>query len=478
MFYPLIKPYCYANIYWDKRNYVFFYEIKEVALNDEEKNIYELAEIELRDLISENYEKLKTIEEKIQHLKENFDYFLSMNSIILPEQSYLKILYYLYKEFVGYNEIEPLIRDPLIEDISCDGVNIPIYILYKKIGNLPTNIIFKDEEKLQKLIEKLAQRSGKYVSYSQPILDTSLPEGHRVNITYSSDITTRGPTFTIRKFSQTPLTPLDLIRYGSANELLMAIFWLGVQYKRNFLIIGETASGKTTLLNAISLFMPKTAKIVTIEDTREINLPFENWIPAVSRTGIGSLKVGEITLFDLLKASLRQNPDYLIVGEVRGEETNVLFQGMASGHSSFATFHANSMESVIARLTTPPINLPESLIGLLDFVILTVKTKEKRVVKLVYEVFQEKRKVNYQILASYDFSSNGYYFNHNSKVFEKISNFFGLHINELWHEVKLRALILNKLKYLNIDWKTFSELINLYYVNREHLFKILKIQNS
>jgi flagellar protein FlaI len=343
---------------------------------------------------------------------------------------------------------------------------------------LPTNVIFKDEEKLQKLIEKLAQRSGKYVSYSQPILDTSLPEGHRVNITYSSDITTRGPTFTIRKFSQTPLTPLDLIRYGSANELLMAIFWLGVQYKRNFLIIGETASGKTTLLNAISLFMPKTAKIVTIEDTREINLPFENWIPAVSRTGIGSLKVGEITLFDLLKASLRQNPDYLIVGEVRGEETNVLFQGMASGHSSFATFHANSMESVIARLTTPPINLPESLIGLLDFVILTVKTKERRVIKLVYEVFQEKRKVNYQILASYDFSNNSYYFNHNSKVFEKISNFFGLHINELWQEVKLRALILNKLRSLNIDWKTFSELINLYYVNKEHLFRILKIQNS
>jgi len=437
--------------------------------------VFELAKVELQELISERYEKLKTIEDKIRHLKENFDYFLSVNGIILPQNSYLKIMYFLYKEFVGYGKIEPLLRDPNIEDISCDGVNIPIYVLYKKIGTLPTNLIYKEEEELQETIEKLAQRSGKYVSYSQPILDTALPEGHRVNATYSSDITTRGPTFTIRKFSQVPLTPIDLIKFGSVNEVLMAIFWLGVQYRRNFLVIGETASGKTTLLNAISLFIPKTAKVISIEDTREINLPFENWIPAVSRTGVGINKVGEITLFDLLKASLRQNPDYLIVGEVRGEETNVLFQGMASGHSSFATFHANNMDSVVARLTTPPINLPESLISLLDFVILTVKTKERRVVKTVYEVYGEKKNVNYQVLANFDFHTNSYHLTSNSKVIEEISSFFGISIKELWEEVRLRALVLSRLKNLNLDWKKFNDVINLYYVNKEKLLKILRI---
>jgi flagellar protein FlaI len=418
---------------------------------------------------------LASIEKKIEYLMENFNYFLSVNNIIIPQTSYYKVFYFLYKYFIGYNKIEPLIRDPLIEDISCDGVNIPIYILHKKFGTIPTNIFYESESELQEEIEKLAQRSGRYISYSKPILDASLPEGHRVNATYSSDITTRGPTFTIRKFNQIPLTPIDLIRYGSANEVLMSILWLGVQYKRNFLIIGETASGKTTLLNAISLFIPKTAKIVSIEDTRELNLPFENWIPSVSRTGVGINKIGEVTLFDLLKSSLRQNPDYLIVGEVRGKEANVLFQGMASGHASFATFHANSVESVIARLTTPPINLPSSLIGLLDFVILTVKHKNKRVIKTIYEIYREGEDIKHQVLFEYDFQTNKFILKNKPKVFEKIENFYGISIRELWNEIKIRSLILGKLKEIVIDWKKFNDLVHLYYIDKHKVLKLLKI---
>jgi len=473
--YPLLNPFSYTKIYWNKEENTVIYEINEIKLNEQEQEILELAILEIKELLEENYHEISDLEKKIEYLMNNFDYFLSINNIILPQNSYYKIFYFLYKYFIGYGKIEPLIRDPLIEDISCDGIRVPIYILHKRFGTIPTNVFYNNEEELQEEIEKLAQRSGRYVSYSKPILDASLPEGHRVNATYSSDITTKGPTFTIRKFNQIPLTPVDLIRFGSVNEVLMSILWLGVQYRRNFLIIGETASGKTTLLNTIALFIPKTSKIVSIEDTRELNLPFENWIPSVSRTGVGINKIGEVTLFDLLKASLRQNPDYLIVGEVRGKEANILFQGMASGHSSFATFHANSVESVIARLTTPPINLPASLISLLDFVILTIKHKNKRIVKAVYEIYRENNEIKNQVLIEYDFQTKRFLIKNPSKIFEKIENFYGITIKDLWKEVKTRSLVLAKLKETNIDWKKFNDLVHLYYINKEKVLKLLKI---
>ncbi len=466
--YPLIEPYAYAHIYWKNETNTFFYEINEIKLTSEEEQIYDYALLEIQDLISENYEKLPTLQHKIEHLVEVFNEFLSIYQIIIPENSYNKILYFLYKELVGLGKIEPIMQDPLIEDISCDGYNLPVYILHKKFNTLPSNIYFEEEE-LEKFIEKLAQRSGRYVSYSKPILDATLPDGSRVNATYSKEITTRGPTFTIRKFSFVPLSPLDLIKNQTANAYLLALLWIAVEFKRNILIIGETASGKTTLLNAISLFIPKTSKIVSIEDTREINLPFENWVPSVSRVGVGINKIGEITLFDLLKASLRQNPDYIIVGEVRGEETNVLFQGMASGHCSFATFHANNVDAVISRLTTPPINLPPSLIALLDLVILTTHYPNKgRKIKEINEIISTKEgKINTNIVGKYDALNDKFLINQTINLFKKIEDFYGISVNKLWEELKIRGKLLKILSMLNINWKTFSDIINMYYINKE-----------
>jgi flagellar protein FlaI len=262
--------------------------------------------------------------------------------------------------------------------------------------------------------------------------------------------------------------------YFPVGIAILALLWIAVQFKRNVLIIGETASGKTTLLNAISLFIPKTSKIVSIEDTREINLPFENWIPAVSRVGVGINKIGEITLFDLLKASLRQNPDYIIVGEVRGEEANVLFQGMASGHCSFATFHANNVNSVISRLTTPPINLPSSLISLLDLIVLTAHYPNKgRKIKEINEIYSTKEKlINQNVVGKYSPLQDQFFINQTINLFKKIEDFYGISVEELWNELEIRAKLLKTMSLMNINWKTFSDIVNLYYIDKKRILNM------
>ena len=232
--------------------------------------------------------------------------------------------------------------------------------------NIKTTLVYKDLERLASFVEKLAQRAGRYVSYAQPILDGTLTDGSRVNATYTKDITSRGPTFTIRKFTKVPWTPVKLISLNSMSPEMLAYFWILIENKSSILVVGGTASGKTTILNALAFFIPPEARVVSIEDTREINLPRENWLPAVARTSVG--KVGEIDLFGLLKSSFRQNPDYLIVGEIRGKEAFVLFQGMASGHASLSTMHADSVDTLIRRLETPPISLSPTLVNSLDCV--------------------------------------------------------------------------------------------------------------
>ncbi|MFQ6056496.1 MAG: type II/IV secretion system ATPase subunit, partial [Methanosarcinales archaeon] len=251
------------------------------------------------------------------------------------------------------NEIEPLMNDPYIEDISCDGTNVPLYIVHRKYGSLKTNIIYSDEKKLQEFIVKLAERCGRFISYAEPLLDGSLPDGSRIQASFSKDVTTKGPTFTIRKFVEEPLSPIDLIKNKTVNSEVLAYLWLAVESGSSILIGGGAATGKTTFLNALSMFIPPTAKIVSIEDTRELNLMHENWIPSVARVGFAK-GIGEVTMFDLLKESFRQSPDYVIVGEVRGKEAYVMFQGMAAGFPALGTMHAGKVDDIIYRLETPP----------------------------------------------------------------------------------------------------------------------------
>jgi len=186
------------------------------------------------------------------------------------------------------------LRDYFVEDIECNGAITPVYIVHRIYRNIKTNLVFNDLVRLESFVEKLAQRCGKYISYAKPILDGSLPDGSRVNATYTKDITSKGPTFTIRKFTKEPWTPPQLVAFKTLSPEILAYMWLLVQYKMNFLITGGTSSGKTTLLNAIAFFIPPEARVVSIEDTRELNLPRDNWLPSVSRAATGTSKMGEV----------------------------------------------------------------------------------------------------------------------------------------------------------------------------------------
>ncbi len=468
--YTVIPPYSYIHIYWDASRGELVYEVEEPQLNEREQEVLKILEKGIEEVIDVSFLKEKTRDTVIDYLKKSSSLILKELNLSISEESYFKIFYYLYRDFIGLNEIEPMMRDYFIEDIGCNGINSPLYVVHRLYRNMRTNLMFTDVDKLASFVEKLSQRCGRYVSYANPILDGTLPDGSRVNATYTTDITSRGPTFTIRKFTKIPFTPVQLIKFKTLSPEILAYFWILVQYKSNILITGGTASGKTTLLNAIAFFIPPEGRVVSIEDTRELNLPRENWLPSVARTGLGVGKIGEVSLFDLLKGSFRQNPDYVIVGEVRGAEASVLFQGMASGHPSFSSMHADSVDTVIKRLQTPPINLSPTLVNTLDVVaVMThaiVKNKETRRLREVIEIVN----VNPDGVAItntpffWNAADDAFYFKKESQTFKKIMKRYGLSQEDLMREFDLRTKLLYELYKRNIaEFNTTQQIINAYY---------------
>ena len=446
--YSLISPYANVHIYWDKKTSEMVYDVEEPKLEDDEKEALDKIEGAMLELINLNVAVDKTIQGMVDYIDKTARLLIEELNLQISEGSYERIFYYLYRNFIGLNNIEPLMRDYFIEDIECNGIDTPIYIVHRVYRNIRTNIVYKDLNTLGSFVEKLAQRSGKYISYASPLLDGSLPDGSRINATYTKDVTSKGPTFTIRKFTKIPWTPTQLIGLKALSPEMLAYFWILLQYKSNLLIAGGTSSGKTTLLNALAFFIPPEARVISIEDTRELNLSRENWLPAVARTSLGVGGVGEVDLFDLLKNSFRQNPDYVIVGEVRGKEAFVLFQGMASGHPSISTFHADSLNTVIRRLQTPPINLSPTLVNSLDCVaIMThaiVNKKETRRLREIVEVVNVDTTGSALINTPFIWNPKRdiFFFKKQSKVFEKISARYGVSIEELQRELILRARLL------------------------------------
>jgi len=286
-----------------------------------------------------------------------------------------KILYSMYKEFLGNGMIDPIMHDRYIEDISCDGVNVYLFVYHTRYESMRTNLRYKTAEELDSFVTKLAQRSGKYISIAEPMLDSTMHDGSRIQMTLGTEVTAHGSTYTIRKFKSEPITPTDLIEWSTFSPLSIAFLWLAVEAGKSCIFAGGTASGKTTSLNAISLFIPPLAKIVTLEDTRELKLPHPNWIPSVTRTSFDTEGKGEIDMYELLKAALRQRPEYLIVGEVRGREALTLFQAMSTGHVTYSTLHADSVASIVHRLENPPLDVPRNMLSALHLVSVQVQAR-------------------------------------------------------------------------------------------------------
>ncbi|MDI9634019.1 MAG: type II/IV secretion system ATPase subunit [Methanolinea sp.] len=299
-------------------------------------------------------------------LLEKMHELLDEYGVTLENESLFRIQYYLTRNFIGWGRIDPLMKDRNLEDISCDGHRIPLFLYHRKYHNVKTNIVFEPEI-LNSLAITLAQRSGKHISTGSPMLDATLPDGSRLQLTLGTEVTTRGTSFTIRKFREEPFSPVELLQKKTFSVEELVYFWLAIENQKSLLFIGGTASGKTTSLNAVSFFIPPMAKVVSIEDTREITLYHENWIASVTREMV-SEGANVITMFDLLRAAMRQRPEYILVGEVRGVEAQTLFQAMNTGHTTFSTMHAGSVDAAIHRLENEPLNVPRNMITALNIV--------------------------------------------------------------------------------------------------------------
>ncbi|MFB6085125.1 MAG: type II/IV secretion system ATPase subunit [Halorientalis sp.] len=292
----------------------------------------------------------------------------------LSEYQVEKLLYILKRNFIGFAKIDPIKHDINVEDISCDGYNSRVFVYHTDYEQIISNVEHGEED-LDDFVVKLAQRSGKGISKRQPQVDATLPDGSRAQLTLGREVSDHGTNYTIRQFKDVPFTPIDLINWNTFSLDEMAFLWLCIENNKSLIFAGGTASGKTTSLNAVSLFIPSSAKIVSIEDTREVELPQRNWVASVTRPSFGEDDTGDVDEFDLLEAALRQRPDYIVMGEIRGEEGRTLFQVMSTGHTTYTTFHADSVGEVIKRFTTEPINVSKTLFTALDLVSIQTQTR-------------------------------------------------------------------------------------------------------
>ena len=363
------EPYAFVSILDDSK--MLHYYMVEPSLTAYEKAVLDRAYTDLQDILALSYSVSETDIDAV--LTRETHTLLKYYHVELTPTSVHKILYYLRRNFRGYERLNPILMDPYIEDISCDGIDVPIFLYHKTHRNIRTNIIF-DELDLNSFVIKLCQKSGKQISIGEPMVDATMPDGSRLQATLGKEITTRGSSFTIRKFRSDPITPIDLIDFGTCSAGMMAYFWLAIDGNKSIIFAGGTASGKTSILNAVSLFIPPLTKVISIEDTRELTLHHDNWIAGITRKSFTVSGSGEVTMYDLLRSALRQRPEYILVGEVRGDEALTLFQAMSTGHTTYSTMHAGDVPTVVNRLESDPINVPHAMMQSLDLICIQAQT--------------------------------------------------------------------------------------------------------
>ncbi|MGF3521607.1 MAG: type II/IV secretion system ATPase subunit [Candidatus Bathyarchaeia archaeon] len=398
----------------------------------------------------------------------------------LPDVSWSKILYHAERDLVGFGKIDPLMRDPNIEDISCDGVNKPVYVWHRNHESIETNLKFESDEALDNLVVKLVHMAGKHVSSAFPIVDASLPGKHRLAVAYRREITPFGTAFTIRKFREDPYSIIDLINIGTFSEEMAAYLWICLENRASVMVLGGTAAGKTTALNALACLVKPGSKIMTIEETAELNLSHENWVSLIARQsyGLGGSTVGEVSLFDLVKTCMRHRPDLLIVGEVRGQEAYVLFQALATGHGGMCTMHAENLDSAVKRLTQKPMEISPAYIPLMNIVLSVqrvhlVKNGEKKAFRRVLSVNEIADYEKYVHTFKWEPAKDAHInFLENSIQIKAVAERLGITPQDVLAEMNRRRDVLRWMKIKNIrSYKDVAAIIAEYYTRPKQFYE-------
>ena len=364
--YPISSAFVYATIAEDPTGANRIYSIDEVPLTESEAEIYTY----LLNALENELTVPRTRVNPQEYFEQQARKIAAKYSFNVPELPWAKILYFTERDIVGFGELDGIMNDPGIEDVSVDGVNKPVFVYHSKYERLPTNITYESAEDISEMIGRFAHISGKHVSTAFPIVQGTLPGGHRMIATYMREVSPHGGTLNVRKFRKDPITIIDMLNLGVLDHRLAAYTWLLMENKAVAMVVGATGSGKTTLLNALLTLTRTNSKIITIEEVQELNIAHPNWTPFVSREkyGVTEEGPGEVGLFDLVKAAMRMRPDIITVGEVRGEEAYVLFQAISTGHGGLCTLHADDTESAIQRLISRPMDVPSSFINFMDLV--------------------------------------------------------------------------------------------------------------
>jgi flagellar protein FlaI len=389
--YPIGGP-IFCHIYGDIGQDMKYYAI-EPSLSGEERSLFEKIrdelldrsvtkavpeeEAEYDDRIEELLQETTTVERDRSGLRywiERLKELLGLSNYRVSEQTYENIRYRLNRDIVGLGPLEPVMRDPANEDVHVIGPH-QCYVDHGTYGMLETTVDFGTPEQFDSWIRSMGERIGDPVSDSNPIVDSTLPDGSRLNVIYSDDVSVQGPSLTIRQGDETPLSIAQITKWGTLSPELTAYLWLCLENEQTVFVVGETASGKTTTLNSIMAFIPRDSKIYTAEDTAEVLPPHDTWQQLLTREG-GAEENSDVDMFDLVAAALRSRPDYIIVGEVRGEEGRMAFQAAQTGHPVMLTFHASDIVSMIQRFTGEPINVPETFMDVADVALFQNRVKQ------------------------------------------------------------------------------------------------------
>ncbi len=473
-YYPLKPPFSYAAIVQSEENMEYLYVVDELPLDRNEREGWS----RLRNILEYELQAPEGEETLVESFRRQMPAILANHEKLSSKISPVgvrKIIYYLERDIVGYGKIDPLIYDEYVEDIGCSGINKSLFLWHRKYENIKTNIVFRDEQELDDFIMRVVHKAGKHVSIAFPIVDVTLPEKHRLAVSFGKEITPSGTSFTIRKFRKDPFTIIDLIENETMDENMAAYLWLLMENRMPLMIIGATGAGKTTALNAIACLTRPNYKIISVEEVAEINLPHENWTSTIARSGFGVEGEGEISLYDLIKSAVRHRPDLIIVGEVRGEEAYVLFQALATGHGGLCTLHAEDVSTVIKRLTQPPMNIPASIVTLMNCVVNVKHVRTpvflesgKRLSSRKFTSISEVRDANtFQEVFNWNPSSDTFRESiSESYLLRKLALSLDVPIEKLLDELEYRKqMLVHMVEHGIRDYKSVNKVLSKYYNN-------------